>query len=70
VILDMEKLTTWIKAERGRLARLASVCSITHSAIIQWKQVPSEHVLKVSEMTGIEPAILRPDLYHGMERVA
>ena len=63
----MEKLTAWIKAERGRLAELAGACNITHAAILQWKRVPSDHLVAVEKATGIPRKELRPDLYEGME---
>lgn len=63
----MEKLTEWIKAERGRLAALSEACGITHAAILQWTNVPSNHVVTVEAKTGIPRKELRPDLYEGME---
>jgi DNA-binding transcriptional regulator YdaS (Cro superfamily) len=63
----MDKLTTWIKAERGRLAELAEACKITHAAILQWKRIPSDHLLAIEKTTGIPRKELRPDLYKGME---
>lgn len=65
----MEKLTAWIKAERGRLAELSVACGITHAAILQWTRVPSDHLVTVEKKTGISRKELRPDLYEGM-RVA
>lgn len=59
----MEKLTTWMKTERGRLAELATECGITHAAILQWTRVPSERVVTVERVTGIPRIELRPDLY-------
>lgn len=59
----MDKLTTWMKTERGRLAELATACGITHAAILQWTRVPSERVVTVERVTGIPRIELRPDLY-------
>ena len=59
----MEKLTNWIKAERGRLAELAKACRITHSAVWQWKEVPPNHIVTVEKVTRIPREELRPDLY-------
>jgi hypothetical protein len=67
VTFVMEKLTAWIKAERGRLAELAGACNITHAAILQWKRVPSDHLVAVERATGIPRQRLRPDLFEGME---
>jgi hypothetical protein len=63
----MEQFTEWLAGGRGRLTGLAAECGITHSAVYQWKKIPAEHVRKVSSYTGIEPAVLRPDLFEGME---
>lgn len=62
----MEKLITWIKAERGRLSALASALGITPAAIPQWKAVPADKLLAVEEHTGISRVDLRPDLYAGL----
>lgn len=61
----MDKLTEWIKAERGRLAKLADACGITHSAVWQWERVPAERLGAVSRATGIPMRELRPDLFEG-----
>jgi len=63
----MEKLTTWIKAERGRLTKLAMALGVTPAAIGQWGKVPADRVVPISEATGIPRQELRPDLYEGME---
>lgn len=59
----MDKLTEWIKGERGRLMMLARECKITHGAILQWDRIPSERVVAVENVTGIPREQLRPDLY-------
>jgi pyruvate kinase len=59
----MEKLTNWIKAERGRLTKLAIALRVTPGAIAQWRKVPAERVKSVSQVTGIEPHNLRPDIF-------
>lgn len=58
----MNKLIEWLSAERGRKAKLASACGVTHSAISQWTRVPDERLDDVSRLTGIPPQELRPDL--------
>lgn len=63
----MDKLSTWLKAGRGRVNDLAAACSVTHSAISQWKRVPSDRVLIVEKVTGIPRDELRPDLYGELE---
>ena len=62
----MHKLIEWIKAERGRLQRLADSQGITHAAIKQWDKVPADRVVAIAEFTGIPRQQLRPDLYDGM----
>lgn len=63
----MDKLTTWIKAERGRLKKLADACGISHSAVWQWDRVPGERLVAVSRVTGIPMQELRPDMFEGAE---
>ena len=45
----------------SNLARLLG--NITSQAICQWKRVPPERVISVSNVTGVSPHIIRPDLY-------
>ncbi len=59
----MEPLRDYLKAERGRASRLAEALDIFPSAISQWIEVPSKHVLGVERVTGISRHNLRPDLY-------
>ena len=66
----MHILIEWIKAERGRLQRLADSQGITHAAIKQWDKVPADRVVAISEFTGIPRQLLRPDLYDGMKEAA
>lgn len=68
--MGMHKLNEWIKAERGRLQRLAESQGITHAAIKQWNKVPADRVVSISEFTGIPRQKLRPDLYDGMKEAA
>lgn len=59
----MDKLTEWIKAERGRLSKLATAMNVTASAVAQWDKVPAERIGQVSQVTGIPQQQLRPDLF-------
>lgn len=59
----MDKLTHWIKAERGRLSRLAADLGITPGAIAQWREVPAERMGDISCLTGIRLEELRPDIF-------
>ena len=59
----MEHLQAWLKAERGRLARLADGLRIEHTSIYSWKKVPAERVANVESLTGISRHDLRPDIF-------
>lgn len=59
----MEKLTEYLKANRGQAVRLARFLGLAPSTVSQWKNVPPEHVRKVEEFTGLSRADLRPDLF-------
>lgn len=52
-------------AERavGGTAALAKAIGITSQAISQWPKIPAERVPQVSDVTGLPPHLLRPDLY-------
>jgi pyruvate kinase len=63
----IEKLRTWIKAERGRLTTLAAGLEITPGAINQWDEVPAERMGHVSRLTGIPLTELRPDIFKAAE---
>lgn len=54
---------------RGAVIALARDLGITHSAVLQWKEVPAERVLDVERATGISRRSLRPDLYPQAYRV-
>ncbi len=59
----MDTLTTWLNEQRGRRQMLASALGIFPSALSQWTQVPATQAAKVSEVTGIELHVLRPDVF-------
>ena len=54
---------------RGAVIALARDLGITHSAVLQWKDVPAERVLDVERATGISRRALRPDLYPQAYRI-
>ena len=66
----MDKLSTWIKAERGRLSKLAAHLTITPGAITQWTNVPTDKLVAIETFTGIPRQELRPDLFEGMRETA
>lgn len=59
-------LYKYLKAERGRLTKLATALKITPAAINQWKIIPADKLVAISRETGIPRHELRPDLYEGM----
>lgn len=46
-----------------QMKSLADELGISKSAIVQWKQVPTERVGMVAQLTGISVSKLRPDLF-------
>lgn len=66
----MEHLKAFFKANRGKQQELASHLGLWASTVSQWENVPAEHVRKVADFTGIDPAVLRPDLFEGMEKAS
>ena len=62
----MNEFRKWLKAESGRQNALADALDVTHSAIAQWQNIPSNRVVAVEKHTGIPRQKLRPDLYRGM----
>lgn len=66
----MDKLVEYLKAERGRLSRLATRIGKSPSAISQWKSVPVEHLPEVSEFTGIPREHLLPEAFRPAREVA
>jgi DNA-binding transcriptional regulator YdaS (Cro superfamily) len=59
-------LYKYLKAERGRLTKLARALKITPAAINQWEIIPADKLVAISNETGIPRHELRPDLYEGM----
>lgn len=49
----------------GTAANLAKCLGVSRQAVCQWRQVPLKYVRRISDFTGISPAILRPDIYAG-----
>jgi len=50
-------------AAAGSASELARKIGVTAQAIYQWRQVPAERCLAVSQTTGIALHELRPDIY-------
>jgi len=47
----------------GGITELARRIGISQPSVSNWSRVPTERVLAVEAATGIERAVLRPDLY-------
>jgi len=47
----------------GGVGALARKIGISQPSLSNWSRVPAERVLSVAELTGIDRAVLRPDLY-------
>ncbi len=51
----------------GSQSELARMMGVSQNAVWKWlqssKRLPAEHVLKASELFGIAPYVLRPDIY-------
>jgi len=54
----------------GGVTELARRVGIAQPSISNWRRVPAERVLAVEAVTGIERAVLRPDLYGNLDMSA
>lgn len=46
-------------------ASIASACGVTQAAVARWmsRRIPAEQVKQLSEITGLSPHELRPDVF-------
>ena len=51
----------------GGVGELARRVSVSQPSVSNWTRIPAERVVAVEVITGIDRAILRPDLYGGQE---
>src|SRR4029077_7561970 len=49
----------------GGVGELARQIGISQPSVSNWARVPAERVVSVEAVTGVDRAILRPDLYNG-----
>lgn len=52
-----------ISSIRGLGARIARACRIKPAAVYQWRRVPATRVMIVSDLTGMSPHAIRPDIF-------
>lgn len=65
----MNKLTEYLKANRGQAVRLADHLGLRPSTISQWKSVPVEHLAEVEDFTGIPRQELLPEAFRDAKPV-
>jgi DNA-binding transcriptional regulator YdaS (Cro superfamily) len=51
----------------GGYRPLARALGIDPSAVFQWSRIPAHRIVQIEEATGVDRAILRPDLYRQNE---
>jgi hypothetical protein len=51
----------------GTQYELSKYLGISRQAVCQWKVVPSEHVKKISFLTGLRCEEIRPDIFGNVE---
>lgn len=51
------------RAIRGQATEIARACGIERAAVYQWKKVPAHWVYPVSDITGMSPEEIRPDIF-------
>lgn len=51
----------------GSQRELARLLGIHHTAITYWQKIPDKWILPIERVTGVDRAILRPDLYNRQE---
>jgi len=54
----------------GGIGQLARQIGISQPSVSNWTRVPAERVISVEAATGVDRAVLRPDLYAGKKEVS
>ncbi|MGB7616327.1 MAG: Cro/CI family transcriptional regulator, partial [Pseudolabrys sp.] len=49
----------------GGVSELARQIGISQPSVSNWIRIPAERVVSVESATGVDRAVLRPDLYGG-----
>ena len=50
-------------AAAGSIGKLARALGLRQQAVQQWRSVPAGRIIAVEQATGVDRAVLRPDLY-------
>ena len=58
-----DRIMRRIYAQHGLATRIAGELGLSYQAVQQWRRVPPEHVMAVSEMLGMRPEDIRPDIF-------
>ena len=61
--MPLEPIVQKVVEAAGGVVALSDKLGITPAAFYSWRKIPQQHVIRVHEITGIELAELRPDLY-------
>ena len=52
-----------IREQRGLATKLAVLCSISRTAVWNWKRVPPRHAVKVARALNMPVHMVRPDVF-------
>lgn len=52
-----------LRIKYGMMRKVARGLDVHYNTVRTWVKVPAEVVFKVAEIVGVEPEILRPDLF-------
>lgn len=56
--------------QRFVYSSIAEAIGVTPGAMAQWGDtIPEKYLMQISEVTGVPPHIIRPDMYDGYEPV-
>ena len=60
---EPDRIVAKIFATPGLRSKIADACGIRYQTVMQWKRVPPHWVHIVSEVTGMSPEQIRPDIF-------
>jgi DNA-binding transcriptional regulator YdaS (Cro superfamily) len=47
----------------GGVRALARAVGVSHVSVVRWHLIPVRHLIKIEQITGIDRAKLRPDIF-------